>query len=54
MGHEAVLLQSASEDTLRRTHIRYFCSLEEIEAALFGEIERRLANLHEESINRTS
>ncbi|GMV90867.1 MAG: hypothetical protein AMXMBFR82_06450 [Candidatus Hydrogenedentota bacterium] len=45
IDHEVVLLQSASEETLRRTNMRYFCSLEEIQAKLHGEIERRFRNL---------
>lgn len=45
IDHEVVLLQAASEETLRRTHMRYFCSLEEIQAKLDGEIERRFRNL---------
>jgi hypothetical protein len=48
IDHEVVLLRSESEETLRRAYMRYFCSLEEIAAALFGEIERRRKMLEEE------
>ncbi|MCC6487554.1 MAG: hypothetical protein IT364_08630 [Candidatus Hydrogenedentes bacterium] len=45
IGHEVVILKSASEEQLRRMNMRYFCNLEEIEESLLGEIGLRLANL---------